>query len=127
MSSTERGTTVEEAICVMNAYVTATEHIETVKFENQRNLLSKDGTIVKPDTLLTSRSLLKTHTAHNGRTVLENFIMESVQASSKARGAILILSKIFLNVVKSGYICKASILTLKNLIQRLKILCRIVV
>lgn len=52
-----KGTTIEKAICVMNATAIATVHISTKTFRNWLALLNKNGTKGSLDTLLIKKVL----------------------------------------------------------------------
>lgn len=98
------GTTIEEAVCVMKATATVTEHIATKTFEIQRTPLSRDSTRVSLDTLLITTCPSIMHIPRDWRTTLANYNKEIVQESSKVSGTIANPSQIVAKVVKSEYI-----------------------
>lgn len=68
-----KGTTIEEADCLMNATGTITEHIAARTFENQSFFLSRDGTRVGLVTLLISACPLIMHKTKDGKAILANY------------------------------------------------------
>lgn len=106
MASMQKVTTIEEALCGMNAKVTFTKHIASKTFEIKRTLLSRDGTIVSPDTVFITTFSLIRHITKNGKATNENYSIESVPKLSKASDAIPFSSPIVLKAVRSEYICR---------------------
>lgn len=118
MTSMRRGSTLGEAVKVINSSVATEKSINKTGGRIRKAKLVRDGTIINLVEIATSTMACLAHIDKDGRGVLASQCLEIVQNSFQLTGHRFLLCDVDMNIVKSGFIHGGVAITLDDYDER---------